>query len=331
LEGDLRLLLLGNMMPRFRPLAIISHPHYLLHDTGGGEHPEVAERLVAIRRRLEKSPLFPAIREKTARTAERSDILTYHDESYLFRLEETALRGQTYIDHPDNQICFESFDSIMLSAGGCLTGIDLLEQGEDLVFCGVRPPGHHAERAMALGFCFVNNAVIAARYWQRRYGREKIAVIDWDAHHGNGIQDAFEEDPSVFYISIHEHPTFSFPGTGYAEEKGLGAGKGTTLNVPLPPGADDGVFLQAMKKVVEPALDGFRPERIIVSAGFDGHRLDDMSGLAYSTDLYGLIGEKMAGMGQKYCRGKVLSILEGGYHLDALAAGVEQYLLGLAK
>ncbi|MFH1214965.1 MAG: histone deacetylase [Pseudomonadota bacterium] len=320
------------MMPLFSPITIISHPHYLLHDTGGGEHPEGAERLVAIRRQLEKSSLFPSIQERTARPAGRADILAYHDESYLFRLEETALRGQTYIDHPDNQICFESFEAIMLSAGGSLAGIDLLEKGEsDLVFCLVRPPGHHAERAMALGFCFVNNAVVAARYWQRRYGREKIAVIDWDAHHGNGIQDAFEEDPTVFYISIHEHPTFSFPGTGYAEEKGLGAGKGTTLNVPLPPGADDRAFLQAMSKQVEPALDAFRPERIIVSAGFDGHRLDDMSGLAYSTDLYGVIGEKMISLARKHCQGKILSILEGGYHLESLAAGVEQYLLGLAK
>ncbi|MFZ5766696.1 MAG: histone deacetylase [Thermodesulfobacteriota bacterium] len=318
-------------MTLFRPLIIVTHPHYLLHDTGGGEHPEVADRLVAIRRQLEQSPLLPSISERPAGRARREDILAYHAEAYLFRLEETVLRGQTFIDHPDNQICFDSFEAIMLSAGGCLTGIDLLEAGEtELVFCLVRPPGHHAERAMALGFCFVNNAVIAARYWQRRYGRGKIAVIDWDAHHGNGIQDAFEEDPTVFYISIHEHPTFSFPGTGYAEEKGLGPGKGATLNVPLPPGADDAMFLQALQKQVEPALASFQPECIIVSAGFDGHRLDDMSGLAYSTDLYGRIGARMAELGRRYCRGRVLSVLEGGYHLDALAASVEQYLLGLA-
>jgi len=319
-------------MTKYRPLTIISHPHYLEHDTGGRDHPECPERLRLIDKQLKESLLFPFITEKIARKAAREDILVYHAESYLFRLEETALKGQTYIDHQDNQICFESYEAILLSAGGSLTGIDLLEEeGGDLVFCSIRPPGHHAERAMALGFCFVNNAVVAARYWQKRYGRQKIAVIDWDAHHGNGIQDAFEEDPDVFYISIHEHPTFSFPGTGYAEEKGLGPGIGTTLNIPLPPGADDSMFLRALSKFVEPALDVFRPERIIVSAGFDGHVLDDMSGLSYSTELYGVIGERMAALADKYCQGKLLSILEGGYHLEALAASVERYLLGLAK
>ncbi len=319
-------------MTQYKPLTIVSHSQCLDHDTGGPEHPENPERLRIINRQLKASPLFPYITEKIAKRAKREDILVYHSESYLFRLEETALRGQTYIDHPDNQICFESYEAILLSSGGCMTAVDLLEEEQcDLVFSCIRPPGHHAERAMAFGFCFVNNAVVAARYWQRHYGRKKIAIIDWDAHHGNGIQDAFENDPDVFYISIHEHPTFSFPGTGYAEEKGLGEGVGTTLNVPLPPGADDQMFLRALKKFVEPALESFQPERIIISAGFDGHVLDDMSGLSYSTELYGIIGEKMDCLAQKYCQGKLLTILEGGYHLEALAASVESYLLGLTK
>jgi len=319
-------------MTDYRPQTIISHPHCLEHDTGGGEHPENPERLRLIHQRLRDGPLASCISEITAGKASREDILVYHTEPYLLRLEETALKGQTYIDHRDNQICFESYEAILLSAGGCLTGIDLLEgQGHDQVFCSIRPPGHHAEKAMALGFCFVNNAVVAGRYWQRRYGRERIAIIDWDAHHGNGIQDAFEDDPNVFYISIHEHPTFSFPGTGYAEEKGLGPGVGATLNIPLPPGADDAMFLRAMSRFVEPALESFRPERLIVSAGFDGHVLDDMSGLSYSTDLYEEIGKRMAGLAAGYCQGKILSILEGGYHLEALAASVERYLIGLAK
>lgn len=317
-------------MEPLQPFVFISHPRYLQHDTGGGDHPEIPDRLVAIRRRLAASPLADVMTERSARSAEREDILAYHAESYLFRLEETVLRGQTFIDHPDNQICFDSYAATLLSAGAGLTGIDLLETDAcNQVFCCVRPPGHHAEKAMALGFCFVNNAVIAARYWQRRHAREKIAVIDWDAHHGNGIQDAFEEDPTVLYVSIHEHPTFSFPGTGYAEEKGLGAGRGTTLNVPLPPGAGDEAFLLAMERQVEPVLAAFRPDRLIVSAGFDGHRLDDMSGLAYSSELYGHIGRIMAGLARNWCEGKLLSILEGGYHLDALAESVECYLVGL--
>lgn len=319
-------------MPEHRPISIVSHPQYLKHDTGGGEHPETAERLLVIEKRLARSTLAPVLKGVKARYTARENLLGYHPESYLFRLEEAALSGQSYINHPDNQLCFESYDSILLAAGGCLTGIDLLEKEEtELVFCSIRPPGHHAERNMAYGFCFLNNAVIAARYWQRRYQRGKIAVIDFDAHHGNGIQDAFEEDPTVFYFSIHEHPTFSFPGTGYAEERGLGPGLGTTLNVPLPPGADDALFLKSFDSKVIPALEAFRPDRLIISAGFDGHREDDMSGLSYSSGLYEAIGERIARLAADHCGGSILSILEGGYHLEALAASVERYLLGLSR
>lgn len=319
-------------MPDFRTITIINHPLYLEHDTGGGDHPEVPERLLAIRQRLAQSPLAPFLSEVKAEETDRENFFAYHDESYLFRFEEAALSGKTYLGHPDNQICFESYQAALMSTGGCLTGIDLLESGKaDLAFCAVRPPGHHAERALALGFCFFNNVVLAGKYWQKKYKREKIAIIDWDAHHGNGIQDAFEEDPTVLYISIHEHPTFSFPGTGYADEDGIGPGRGTTLNIPLSPGADDTMFLHSIDKLVEPTLASFRPERIIIAAGFDGHVLDDMSGLSYSTGLYKKIGEKMAAWSLQYCQGKLLSILEGGYHIEALAASVEEYLLGLAK
>jgi acetoin utilization deacetylase AcuC-like enzyme len=182
-----------------------------------------------------------------------------------------------------------------------------------------------------MGFCFLNNVAIAANYWRQVYGRQKILIIDWDAHHGNGIQAAFVEDHDVLYISIHEHPTFSFPGTGYAEDTGTGAGKGATLNIPLLPGAGDKACITALDKKVEPVVEAFQPQAMIVAAGFDGHALDDMSGLTYSTDLFGRLGEYMAAWAQTYCRSKVLTILEGGYHLQALAASVEKYLAGLAS
>lgn len=319
-------------MTGFRPITILSHPAYLQHDTGGGEHPEVPARMTAILDRLTQGPLQSVIGCRRPPEAERRLILAVHDESYLFRFEEAALSGRSYLGHPDNQMGYESYRVAQLAAGAGPAGIDLLEQGNTRhAFCCVRPPGHHAERAVALGFCFFNNVAIAARYWQERYGRRKIAIIDWDAHHGNGIQAAFEEDPEVLYISMHEHPTFSFPGTGYAEETGTGAGKGTTLNIPLLPGADDGKALAAVVRHVEPALARFRPEAIIIAAGFDGHRLDDMSGLAFSSDLYRLLGTYAAAWGEQYGNGKVLSVLEGGYHLESLADGVEQYLLGYTK
>lgn len=184
---------------------------------------------------------------------------------------------------------------------------------------------------MAFGFCFFNNCAVAARYWQQRYNRRRILILDIDAHHGNGIQAAFEEDPEVLYVSIHEHPSFSFPGTGFAEENGSGAGKGMVLNIPLLPGAGDNEVLDAITEKVGPAIVAFEPEAILVAAGFDGHRQDDMSGLNYSTDLFLQLGLSIGKWAEQFSCGKVLSILEGGYHLDSLAESVEAYLTGLTS
>jgi acetoin utilization deacetylase AcuC-like enzyme len=313
----------------YSPFAIIDHPSYLEHDTGGGLHPEVPGRVVAIRQRLAHGFLAPLLTILQPKAIDRADLLAVHEEPYLFRLEEACLAGQTSIDHSDNQICYDSFDVALLSAAGGVTAVDLLESGQaGGVFCVVRPPGHHAESSMALGFCFLNNVAIATRYWQKAYQRKKIFIIDWDAHHGNGIQSAFENDPDVFYASIHEHPTFSFPGTGYADDRGSEAGCGATLNVPLPPGADDRMLLDAIRTKIAPAFEAFQPDALIVAAGFDGHHDDDMSGLMYSTSAYQELGRIMKQWGQ-HCQGRVVSILEGGYHLEALAASVEAYLLGL--
>lgn len=312
-------------------ITFVSHPEYLQHDTGGGEHPEVAARVSAIGDCLRQSRLAPHLHEVLSRKAERQWLLTCHSEAYLLRFEEATLSGRAYLGHPDNTICYDSYEVALLAAGGGLTGIDRLESGaSELAFCCVRPPGHHAEESVALGFCFFNNVAIAARYWQRFHQRQRILIIDWDAHHGNGIQAAFETDPTVFYVSIHEHPTYSFPGTGYAEERGTGPGLGTTLNIPLLPGAGDEQILAALAAKVGPAVAQFQPEAIIVAAGFDGHRLDDMSGLAYSTALYGQLGVLMREWARAYGQGRVLTVLEGGYNLAVLPASVESYLLGLA-
>lgn len=247
------------------------------------------------------------------------------------RFEEAALSGRSWLDDRDNQIGESSFHVALLAASAGPTGVDLIEQGRgEMAFCAVRPPGHHAERGRALGFCFFNNAVITARHWRQVHGRRRILILDFDAHHGNGIQKAFEADPDCFYVSLHEHPIFSFPGTGFAEEAGIGAGEGATLNIPLPPGARDDTVIEALEKKIEPSVAAFRPEAVVVAAGFDGHILDDMSGLGYSTGLYRRLGRSVAGWARSCCGGRVLTLLEGGYHLRALADGVESYLLGLA-
>lgn len=317
-------------MEPIRPLILVSDSRFLDHRTGDG-HPEARERIPAVLERLRRGPLGPALVEERPRAAAWEMVLAAHDEEYLFRFEEAAVAGRSWFDHRDNQISEDSFQVALLAAGAGPTGADLIEQGRgDLVFCAVRPPGHHAERARALGFCLFNNVVIAVRHWQRAHGRRRILVLDFDAHHGNGIQSAFAADPDVFYASLHEHPTYSFPGTGFAEETGTGAGEGTTLNVPLLPGARDAAVLRALEEKIDPAVAAFCPEALVVAAGFDGHSLDDMSGLEYSTDLFRRLGRTVAAWAQRHCGGRVLTILEGGYHLGALAAGVENYLLGLA-
>ncbi|MFP3983612.1 MAG: histone deacetylase [Desulfurivibrionaceae bacterium] len=318
-------------MPEQQRLIIVNHPACLAHDTGGSNHPETPERLTCILDHLRSSELADRIDIKEPCKAELSWLTIFHQENYLLRFEEAALSGKSFFDHPDNQICYDSYEAALFSAGAGPSGIDLLENGEDLVFCAVRPPGHHAEINASLGFCFLNNAVIAARYWQREYGRTRLAIIDWDAHHGNGIESAFEEDPDVLYVSLHEHPTYSFPGTGFAEDRGSGAGRGTTLNIPLLPGSDDRRALKAAADRIEPALAEFSPERLIIAAGFDGHVDDDMSGLAYSTDFYRMMGDFASDWGTRFAQGKVLTILEGGYHLPSLASGTVAYLDSLSS
>jgi len=317
-------------MTDFRNITVIDHLRFDDHDTGGGLHPESPERLRVIRERLSGSILKPFITIIDATPVAREWILAVHDDAYLYRFEEAALAGRLDIDHPDNQICYESFEVAMLSASAGINGIDLLENDmAQTVYCNIRPPGHHAEQRFALGFCFFNNALIAARYWQKKY-HKRVLVIDWDAHHGNGIQSGVEADPDIFYASIHEHPTFSFPGTGYADETGTGEGMGMVLNVPLPPGSTDSSVISALDERIGPAVKKFSPDAIVIAAGFDGHELDDMSGLAYSTNLYAKLGVYMNVWARQYCNGKTLSVLEGGYHLEALAASVEAYLAGLA-
>lgn len=313
------------------PTINIVHSARLLdHDTGGGEHPETADRLRNIVHRLQSGRLAPFLQFVEPERASHASLLTFHSESWLFRFEEEVLSGRSYIGHPDNQVCYESYDVALLSAGTGIKAVDLAERdSRGLFFCATRPPGHHAEPNMPYGFCFLNNCVIAARYWQQQYNRRRVCVLDFDAHHGNGIQTAFEDDADTLYISIHEHPSFSYPGTGYEEENGSGAGTGTIVNIPLLPGAADQKVVAALDGRIREKLELFKPEAMIVAAGFDGHRLDDMSGLHYTTGLFSILGERIGRWGREFCGGRVVSLLEGGYHLQALADSVEAYLTGL--
>jgi acetoin utilization deacetylase AcuC-like enzyme len=296
---------------------LIRSPRFRRHETGPG-HPERPARLEAIERRLEDSGLLARLIPVEPRPVEERWLEEVHAPGYIRHVERACAAGERILDSPDTGIGAESFSIARLAAGGVLALVDAVLEGRlDNGFAAVRPPGHHAERDRAMGFCLFNNVAVAARYAQRRHGAGRVLVVDWDVHHGNGTQHAFEEDASVFYCSLHQWPLY--PGTGAASERGRGAGEGFTLNLPLPPGSGDADWLRAFDRVLLPAADAFRPDLLIVSAGFDAHRDDPLAGTLLSEFGFRGLTERVCDLARRHCGGRLVSVLEGGYQLRALA------------
>jgi acetoin utilization deacetylase AcuC-like enzyme len=250
-----------------------------------------------------------------------------HERAYLQRVREACEAEELYIDVPDCTIGRESFEIARLAAGAAVQAVDGVMSGRFVnAFCALRPPGHHAERNRAMGFCLLNNAAIAARRLLDDYALSRVLLLDWDVHHGNGTQHLFEDDPRVFYISLHGHPGILYPGTGYAHERGVGAGEGFTLNIPLLPPAGDEAYRRAFDELIHPAIESFRPEFILISAGFDAHRLDPLGPLALETESFGWMSDALAHAARRHGGGRLVSFLEGGYHLDALANSVSLHV-----
>jgi len=291
---------------------------YLLHDTGG-YHPESKTRLQAIEEGLKAGGLISLLTPIQARLPDPKWIEAIHDKNYVKRFKAACLAKHTVFDSADNQMSAETFNTAVLAVGGVLEATRRVLNGElDNAFCAVRPPGHHAERDRAMGFCYFNNVAVAARYIQETGRVKRVGIIDFDVHHGNGTQHIFEADPSVFYYSIHEHPSFAYPGTGREFEKGTGAGVGYTLNSPVLPGRGDSEYKLLLERDLFPAFEAFRPEVIIVSAGFDAHEDDDMSGIRLSTTGFSWIMAHIVAMADRYADGRLISVLEGGYCLKRL-------------
>jgi acetoin utilization deacetylase AcuC-like enzyme len=291
---------------------------YLLHDTGP-YHPEMAERLQMIYKGIQEAELLPHLKRINAQPVDMKWVEAIHTKEYIRRFEEVCLNGHQSFDSQDNQMCRETFDIAKLAVGGVVETARLLMTGEiDNAFCAVRPPGHHAERDRAMGFCYFNNIAIAAHYLQQQWLIKRVAIIDFDVHHGNGTQHIFEKVPSVFYYSIHQHPSFAYPGTGREFEQGEAEGYGCTKNSPALPGQGDEVYQQFFENDLKPAMESFQPEVILLSTGFDAHMDDEMADMNLTTEGYSWIIRYCVQLAEKYSGGRLISVLEGGYCLDRL-------------
>lgn len=306
---------------------LVYDPRYLGHDMGAG-HPESPNRLRAIMQQLEQSGTAARLTRVDPRLAEDKWIMQIHESSYLEMLKAHApTNGRVSLD-PDTSMSPGSLTAAYLAAGGALAAVDAIMSKEvDHVFCAVRPPGHHAEAGHAMGFCFFNNVAIAARYVQKRYGLNRVLIVDWDVHHGNGTQHSFEDDPSVLFFSTHQYP--HYPGTGRAIERGRGAGEGFTINVPMEAGEGDEEYRAVFQKMLVPAADAFKPEFVIISAGFDAHKDDPLASMGLTEEGYEDLTGIVAGIARRHANGRILSSLEGGYHLTSLAASVDRHIQAL--
>jgi len=304
-------------------LAFVSSTACLHHRTPPG-HPEQPARIGTLLRHLGESGLDTYAERLQPRAAEEGALLRVHAPAHVDGLRRACAGGGGMLDEGDTFAVEESWQAALVAAGAVLTAVDAVcAGGVPAAFCGVRPPGHHAERDRPMGFCLFNSAAVGARYAQERHGQGRVAILDWDVHHGNGTQHIFEDDPDVLYCSLHQYPFY--PGTGAREERGTGKGLGATVNIPLPAGTGEAAYLRAFDDEVLPALERFRPDLLIVSAGFDAHRDDPLGGMKLTEASFGAFTRRIRDVAP------VVSVLEGGYHLDALARSVEAHLLALAR
>lgn len=290
-------------------------------------HPERAARLEVIVSELAEGSWLGRMRPLVFGAAPVDVVGWIHEPAYVDLVRLACEQGFSFIGSSETRICPESYDVALLAVGGVLAACDAVMGGDvQRAFCAVRPPGHHAERDQAMGYCLFNTLAIAAEYLIRRHGIRRVAVVDWDAHHGNGTQHLFEDRADVLYISIHESPQSLFPGTGYEHEIGRGPGEGFTLNIPLRPGCGEREYRQAFEEHIIPKLDGFAPEFVLISAGFDAAQGDRASSLNLEPSSYGWMTRAVTEIAERHARNRLVSVLEGGYDLTRLGQCVIEHV-----
>lgn len=306
--------------------AFFTDSRFSIHTLPG--HPEHAGRLESIVGCLRSNGVVDRFQHIEGREATREEILRVHVEDHIRLLERTAFLEEPAMYGADTYIVPESYQLARLAAGGLLRVVDaVMEDRADNGLAAIRPPGHHATPAQAMGFCLINNIAIAARYAQDKYNLQRVAIVDFDVHHGNGTQDIFYDDPSVLFISSHQSPLY--PGTGHLNEIGHGEGRGTTINIPVPPETGDSAFQTITDQITLPALTRFEPQLILISAGFDAHWRDPLANLQVSLTTFAKLSQQLIATAKTLCDGKIIFVTEGGYDLDVLSYGVLNAALAL--
>ncbi len=307
-------------------VGLVYDPVYLGHDTG--DHPENGRRLERVVGLLSSSHLRPELVSVAPGPASLEDLLRVHSPAHVAMVDRSSSGGGGWLDG-DTVTSPGSYEAAIYAAGGVGRAVAAVINGDvESAFALVRPPGHHATRTSAMGFCLFNNVAIAARVALQKHGLERVLIVDFDVHHGNGTQDIFYSDGQVMYISTHQYPLY--PGTGRVEETGVAAGLGGTVNIPLPPGSGDREYLLAFEEIVAPAARRFEPQMVLVSAGYDAHWADNISSMQVTVEGYARMSAMLRRLARELCQGRIVFALEGGYHLEALAhsvkAGIEVLL-----
>jgi acetoin utilization deacetylase AcuC-like enzyme len=309
--------------------ALLTDPVCREHDPGPG-HPESQRRYDAVIAGLRVAGLDEELTPLPAREMTREDLLLAHTADYLDLAEREIRDGESQLSTGDTSVSRASWDAARRAAGCALGAVDAVMDGRAAnAFCAVRPPGHHATANRGMGFCVLNNVALAARHAQRRHGVRRVLIIDWDVHHGNGTQDIFYDDASVFFFSTHQWPLY--PGTGRASETGSGAGRGMTLNCPLPAGSGHAEIFDAFENKLLPAADALRPELVLLSAGFDSRIGDPLGNFMLTDSDFADLTRLALGIARKHAGGRLVSMLEGGYNLGGLASAVGAHVSALVS